>query len=379
MKRAIIIFVLIILSFLIQEVFAEKELSDYLEDNINSLNTTDLDEYINKLLNEDVSIKDYLIDITSENKVFSFDDFISNLLICIKNSFVKFLSPMLIIIFISMLNTIISSFNSNFLKEETNNLTYFVCYASITMILIALIFDEIEDITALSNKMAKFMELSFPIVLTLITSLGGVNSQLIYKPYMSVLTTSISSCITNIVIPCISTHIIVMIISNMSNKIKLDKLSLFFKSFAKIVLCGVFSLFITLLTFQGLTSGVIDTLTIKTAKSAIENYIPILGEYLSEGYDLVLASIVLIKNSFGYISITILLSIIIYPVVKIIILSFMLKITAAVVEPLSNNKISDFIYKISTALNMFIGVIVGMFAMFSITIMLCIISFNVGV
>ena len=74
-----------------------------------------------------------------------------------------------------------------------------------------------------------------------------------------------------------------------------------------------------------------------------------------------------------------LLKIILFPVIKIALFSISLKFASVVIEPLSNNKVSDFLFSISKNITILISVIISVGAMFLITIMFIILSFNIGV
>jgi hypothetical protein len=55
------------------------------------------------------------------------------------------------------------------------------------------------------------------------------------------------------------------------------------------------------MTVQGITSASIDGISIRATKYAISNSIPIVGGFLRDGFDIVIAGSVLIKNAVGII------------------------------------------------------------------------------
>ena len=114
------------------------------------------------------------------------------------------------------------------------------------------------------------------------------------------------------------------IAGSLSKNIKLDKMTKSVKSVGEFVLGLIFSLFTTFVTLEGITGSVIDGISVKSAKFAIGSYVPVLGGYLSEGFDLVLASCVLIKNALGFTGIIVMLLIIIAPIIKIAVFSIVL-------------------------------------------------------
>ena len=120
------------------------------------------------------------------------------------------------------------------------------------------------------------------------------------------------------------------------------------------------------LIVQGITAGSIDTVSVRTAKYAIRSYVPILGGYLSEGFNVIMASSMLIKNAIGASGLLLMFSIIIVPIVQIVLLQLCLKLTSAILEPLTDNRISNFISSVSKTLIMPIVLILGVAFMYLI-------------
>ena len=56
------------------------------------------------------------------------------------------------------------------------------------------------------------------------------------------------------------------------------------------------------------------------------------------------------------------------PIVKIVVCIFILKLAAAILEPLTDQRISDFIYSVSKSLSMLIVMILGVAFMYLITV-----------
>ncbi|MGN1234536.1 MAG: hypothetical protein ACI4U2_00965, partial [Christensenellaceae bacterium] len=83
-----------------------------------------------------------------------------------------------------------------------------------------------------------------------------------------------------------------------------------------------FSLF---LTVQGITSASFDGISFKAAKYAIGNSVPIVGGFLSGGFDLAVAGSVLLKNSLGSLSVLLIVAVLFEPVVTLFALDLLLK------------------------------------------------------
>ena len=103
---------------------------------------------------------------------------------------------------------------------------------------------------------------------------------------------------------------------------------------------SIFGLFFTL---QGITASVYDGVVRRTAKYAIGNGIPIVGGFLSGGFDLAVAGSILIKNSLGAFSIVLMVFILFEPLVLLIAVNVLLRLTAAITQPFGDSRISDFL------------------------------------
>ena len=288
--------------------------------------------------------------------------------------------PMILtVIAVAIIYSLLEGLTSSFSQKPTRKIIYFATYSAIIALVMAQVGGVISLVTNTINNIKLLMECIFPILLTLTTLLGGVNSSAFFSPLMTTLTTFITAFISTVIIPFFIATIAFSIVGNMTSSVKLDKLTSFFKSTATYVLGGVFGIFIAFLTFQGLTGGVIDSISIKTAKFAMQSYIPILGGYLSDGFDLMLASIVLIKNSLGIVSLLMVLGIVAIPTLKIVTLSLALKLASGIIEPLCDSKFSKMLQSMSSNLTLLVVSLLGVAFMFLLTVMLVIYTFNVGI
>ena len=101
---------------------------------------------------------------------------------------------------------------------------------------------------------------------------------------------------------------------------------------------SAFGIFFTL---QGITAANYDGIVRRTAKYAIGNGIPIVGGFLSGGFDLAVAGSVLIKNALGSMSIFLMVAVIFEPIILLISINVLLRLTAAITQPFGEGRISD--------------------------------------
>ena len=97
---------------------------------------------------------------------------------------------------------------------------------------------------------------------------------------------------------------------------------------------------------------------------------------MKDGFDLVLAGSVLIKNAVGLGAVFLLFSILLQPVVYLIVFQLLLKLFAALTEPVGDTRVSDFLLGVSKAVNYLLAIMFAVGLMIFISLLLLIISAN---
>lgn len=272
------------------------------------------------------------------------------------------------IIIISIICGFLSNLKSDSSGKGVGDIIHFVCYGVVISIVMTAVVNLIQMTGKTINGLRSQMEVVFPLLLTIMTAIGGTMSVSIYQPAVALLSSAIMHIFTSVLMPIFIFSIVFTIISNLTSTVKLEKFTKFFQSTFKWIIGGIFTIFMAFLSIQGITASTYDGVSIRTAKYAIRSYVPILGGYLSEGFDVIMASSVLIKNAIGASGLLLMFSTIISPIVKIVVFILVLKLAAAILEPLTDARISDFIYSVSKSLSMLIVMILGVAFMYLITV-----------
>jgi stage III sporulation protein AE len=357
----------------------EKELEENVAKQLGGLDLKELQEFVDSLGGGGLvaDVKEYIKKIISGDlgggpEVF----FKLGAEIALKNA--AALLPMLAaVVIICLLSGFVSGVTSNFFKKSTREIIFFVCYALIILILLKQVISYIDEVKALLQGMSKLMNIVFPVLLTLMSALGGNVGAAAYQPLMATLAVGIISVINAVVFPCFIATILFSVIGNMSETVRLEGFRNFFKTSANWLLGGVFTLFMLFVTVKGITGAALDGVTINALKFAVSSYVPILGGYLSDGFDLVLGSLVLIKNATGFTSVIILLTMLFSPIIKIAIFVLALKLLAAITEPVADARISKMISGLASNMKLLIASVLGVGFMFFLVVMLVIMTANV--
>ncbi len=324
------------------------------------------------------SVKDLIKKLLNGESETFFENFYSTLGISVAEYFFGFLPSFLAILLIAVLTAILSQAVSGFKQKSTQEVVRFVSFGAIATILLVIIGSVSSMCVSLLLNVKKICSFLFPPLLTILSALGGHTTNATLQPFMAVLSGGIITLINSLILPIFLATAVLSIVGNLSKEVRLDKLAKSFKSFGSYVLGGVFSLFITFITAQGIATSAFDSVTFNASKFMVSSYVPVLGGYLSDGYDLAYAGIVLLKNSIGLVGTLILIATVAFPVCKMLVLSLCLKFTAALIEPLGEKRISDMLMMMSKNVSLLISAVIGVAFMFLILIMLTISSCNMG-
>lgn len=271
----------------------------------------------------------------------------------------SFVPIICLVIAIGITFSLVNASRPNSKNKSLGDVIHFVCFGAIIAILIGSITQMVSFTSNTIITIKKQIDSIMPILLTIMTAIGGNVSVSMYQPTVAVLSGTITSIFTKILLPIFIISMVFAIVSNLSNNVKLNKFTDFFASLFKWIIGIVFTVFSAFLAIQGISAGNVDGISIRTAKYTIKNTVPIVGSYLADGLNLIVASSVLIKNAIGVCGLILLLVTILVPVLKLIVYMLSLKLTAAILEPVTDSKLSNFITMISKNISLLIVLILG--------------------
>lgn len=359
-----------------------EKLQDSIGELLEELDLEALENYLNSLTSEEKqffgsgSITEKISAVISGDFRMDYDNFLAALGGLIFDGIKEMLPVFAVICAVAILCGLIKMFQSSFLNEGTAKIIFFIGYAAVLVLILTSLVNVIGDCYGSVRSMQKQMQAVFPVLLTLIATSGGSVSVAVYQPAVVFLSEIIVHLISAVVLPLSIMLVVICMVGNMSDEIKLNNFAALFKSINKWVIGISITVFSVFLTIQGITSATYDGLSFKAAKYAISNSVPIVGGFLSGGFDLLMAGSVLIKNALGSCSLLLLASAILLPFVQLLVFSLFLKLTAAVTEPVGEGKISGFLNSLSGIINYFIAGILAVAFMYFITLLLLICSSN---
>lgn len=305
--------------------------------------------------------------------------FFSSVLSIFLQNLKKYLPMIASIISISILSGMVSNLKPVTNGKSIGNIVHFVTYGLVVVFLGTSLVQIINLATTTLTDIKGMFDAIFPILMTLLTAVGGTVSVGIYQPAIALLGNAFISLVTYFLLPMFIFSLVFSIVGNLSNNVKLDKFVSFLQGAFKWTIGLCFTIFLGFVSIQGIMAGAVDGLSIRTAKYAIKSYVPIVGGYVSDGMSIIMASSMLIKNAVGGVGLFLLLSSIISPVLSLVIFMFALKFMAGVIEPIGDKKIANFASEISKGLSLLIALLVAVAFMYFILTGLIMCSANLVV
>lgn len=322
---------------------AEEKLNESVRELLGELDLQALQEYVDSLDDwEGTNVTDRLI-AHIKGEEFDYGGFGKELTDVLFKKVKEILPAFACIAAVTLLSGIISSLRSGTAARTSADMIFLISYAAALIPLIGVLTECFQESIAAVSAMKEQMQIVFPILLTLMAASGGAVSVSVCRPAVAFFSTSIVSVISSVVFPLTITIIAFSMAGNLTKELKIGKFSAFFKSINKWIIGICVSVFGIFFTLQGITSATYDGVVRRAAKYAIGNGIPIVGGFLSGGFDLAVAGSVLIKNSLGSMSIFLMISILFEPVVLLISVNLLLRFTAAITQPFGDSRISDFL------------------------------------
>ncbi len=264
---------------------------------------------------------------------------INNILSIIGKEIISCISVLGSVIVVIVIHSILRSISDGLQNENVSKIVYYVQYILIVTLIMTNFAEIINMVKTSIEQLVGFMNSLIPILITLMLTTGSFTSVGILEPILLFLITFIGNIINMIVIPIILVSTALAIISKISERVQLDKLSKFFNSSIVWLLGIILTIFVGVASVEGSLSSTVDGITAKTTKAAVSNFIPVVGKILGDAVETVIGCGAILKNAVGIIGVIVIIGICITPIIKLAILMGLYYLCAAVCQPIADEKI----------------------------------------
>lgn len=378
MKKIITIFAILICIFGTSISIADTE-DEVINSQMDSFNISNFIDEANKYSNDilkDIDIQELLNNAIKGE--LDTNQLLKNIFPLLGTEIKEALKVMGSILIIVLIHSVLKSISDNLNNKSVAQITYYVQYILIATVIMTNFSSIITLTKEAVGNMISFIQLLFPLLMTLMLASGSVVSVNLVQPIILFIINLISNIFQSIIIPIILVGTALAIVSKISDRIQIDKLSKFLKSSSVWVIGILLTIFVGVLSIEGTLGSSVDGITAKTAKAAVSSFIPVVGKVLGDAVDTVIGCSAILKNAIGIVGVIVVIAICITPILKLAIITIIYHLTAALCEPIADSKIVSLITQMADTFKILLAILCSISVMLIIGITLVINISNTG-
>ncbi len=361
------------------------EPENFIDDQLDKLDITELQQVLDTMDDDldgympEIEIKSFITKIFKGEEVVRMQDVFKGIVKCFFKEVIANWRILGQIIVLASIYAILSNLQSAFEGDVVGKLAYNVCYLVIITIVINSFMIAINLGKNTIDSMVTFMQALLPILLGILIAMGGVTTSAFFHPVLLGSIGFIGTIIKSVVLPLIFFSAILAIVNNLSSKVQITGLAGLLKQSAVVILGFVLTIFVGIISIQGIATSTVDGVTIRTAKFAVDKLVPVVGKFLSDAVDAVIGYSLLLKNGMGVIGLVSILAICSIPMIKITALIVIYKLSSAIIEPIAQNQLADCLNSMGNSLILVFATVSSVAIMFFIMITVIVGAGNITV
>lgn len=288
------------------------------------------------------------------------------------------ITTLISILIIIVIHSILKSISDSLEDDSISKIIYYVQYILIVTIIMSNFGQVIELVKETARSLVGFMNSLIPILIVLMTYTGTAITSSLVQPVLLFMINFIGNIIQNILIPIVLIVTVLAIISKISERTQIVKITKFMKSSVTWFLGIILTLFVGILSLEGTLTSSVDGITAKTTKAAVSSLIPVVGKILGDTVDSVLGCGVILKNAVGVVGVIIIIGICVVPIIKLGTLSIIYNLASGIIEPIADEKIVKLLEEMGGIFKLLFGIICALSVMLIIGITLVVKISNSG-
>ncbi len=263
------------------------------------------------------------------------------------------------ILAIIIIHSILKSISESLENDNISKLIYYVQYIAIITVIMSNFSDIITLVKDTTTNLIGFMNTLIPVLISLMLYTGSITTTSILEPIILFMINFIGNLIQDILMPIILIITSISIISKISDRVQIDKISKFLKSSTIWFLGIVLTIFVGVVSLEGTLASSVDGITAKTAKAIVSSAVPIVGKILGDVVDSVLGCGLILKNAVGFVGVIVIIGICIMPILKLTVLTFSYKLVASISEVIADSKIVKLLDEIGDIFKILLAILVA--------------------
>ena len=271
------------------------------------------------------------------------------------------------VLLVALTAAVFSNFAGAFKSRQISDISFYIMY----MLLITLCMTSFRtSAVGLEEKLSMlvdFMRVLCPSYFLAVAFASGSVTSIFFYNVILFLIYVVELVIVRFLLPVVNIYIMVLVLGNLTGE---DFLSEFAGLIRKIVTWTLKTLLICVVSvnvIQGLLAPAIDAVK-RSALTRTAEALPWVGNAVGGAAEIVLGTAVLIKNGIGMAGAVISVAICAVPILQMLIMAFMYKLAAALVQPVSDKRITACISGVSEGYEIMVRIIFTTGMLFLLTV-----------
>lgn len=214
-----------------------------------------------------------------------------------------------------------------------------------------------------------YSKISLPAIFTAAAAGGAVVSASARYAALSVGLEVIIDAARDFIVPMIYSYLALSISRGLFNDALVKSVQRFIKWLVGISMTTLTLVFSAYISITGAISGSADAVAVKTARTVISNFLPVVGGMISDAASTILTAANVIKCSAGALSLVAVCALCAGPFIMLSVKMLLFKLAAAACDMVPDIRLSGFISDIGTALSFLLGLLGSISIMLFISIM----------
>lgn len=277
------------------------------------------------------------------------------------------------VIAICILSGIFKALTDSFKTKEISEIGFYVCYITAVMLLIDSFIQGLSILSEVAGFIADMAKAAAPVLTMALIGCGQASSGGVIAPLLAIAMGICLDFMLYIFIPGIKISAVISIVNFLGSKQMLSKMSEFITWILGLMLKIGSIAFMGIISLEKISSSALDNALSKTVQGGI-SAVPVIGDVFSGAAQSILGWSRLLKTGIGVsvVIVSVILSLI--PIIKILIFMLLYKITAIIIEPFSDARLTGCIDTLGGYMFMILSGAVAVLIMFIFSIVVIISS-----
>jgi stage III sporulation protein AE len=228
------------------------------------------------------------------------------------------------------------------------------------------------------GAMSDFITKLSPIFIALLATSGAITSAAAFHPILSGATYAVTLVMDKCIFPLVQFGAVLSIVNNLSGRVQISGFNALVHSATKWVLTAMLTVFAGITALYGFTAPALDGVGAKAVKFAVGSLVPVVGGLLTDAVETVVGGTLVMKNAVGTAGMLSVCGICAVPVMKIAVIMFLFRFTAAVLEPMADDRVFGLVRDLSGAVTTILAIVITIAVLFMICVSIILAATNLS-